>query len=136
MAIMLKKKNETVSLSNTDEAFVGTPLANEPFVIEITKIKKAESINMLSASANEDGTIKQGDYSRDLFISSISNVDGFVDENQEHLGIDEGFREIVWEYGSDILVEAIKDKIKSLSDSGEKKSEIQENDSVTIPAGQ
>ena len=75
MAIMLKKTNDSVILDNTDEAFVGTPLADETFMIEISKLKRADNINLLSGSVDEDGNIQQGDYSKNQFIASISAVD-------------------------------------------------------------
>jgi len=135
MAIMLKKQNETVILDNTDEAFNGTPFANEAFMIEVTKLPRSESINMLSSSVDEDGNIKQGDYSKNLFIASITAVDGFVDENQAPIGLDDGVADIIWEYSPDVLVNAIKNKIQSFTAVEEKKSEALEPDLVPTQIG-
>ena len=136
MALMLKKKNETVILDNTNEVFEGTPFANEPFMVEIKKISRSERINLLSSSVGEDGMIKQGDYSRDLFVLSVCGADGFVNENQEPLNVEDGVALMIWDNGSDLLVDAIKDKIQSFTAVEEKKSETLEIDSPTIPAGQ
>ena len=136
MAIMLKKNNESIILDNTDEAFAGTPLADETFMIEISKLKRADNINLLSGSVGEDGTIKQGDYSKTQFIASITNVDGFVNENQEPINIEDGVRELIWEHGSDLLVTAINSKIKSFSDIEDKKKEVLEDDLVPTVPGQ
>ena len=136
MAIMLKKTNESVILDNTDEAFAGTPLADESFMIEISKLKRADNINLLSGSVDEDGNIKQGDYSKNQFIASISAVDGFVDENQAPISIEDGVRELIWEHGSDVLVTTINSKIKSFNILEEKKTEVLEEDLVPIVPGQ
>ena len=136
MAIMLKKQNETIVLDNTDEAFADTVFANEPFIIEISKLPRAETINILTGSVDDEGVLKQGDYSKLLFIASITNVDGFVDENQQPIGLEDGVSEIIWEYSPDILVNAIKAKIQSFNAVEEKKKETSEQDLVGIPAGQ
>ena len=136
MAIMLTKKNESVILDNTDEAFTGTAFADETFMIEISKLKRADNINILTASVDEDGNIKQGDYSKNLFIASITSVDGFVDENQVPMGVDENVAEVIWEHSPDVLVNAIKSKIQSFTAIEEKKSETPENDSVPTVPGQ
>ena len=132
---MLTKKDESIILDNTDEAFVGTPLASEAFMIEITKLKRADNINLLHSSTDEDGNIKQGTYSKNLFIASITSADGFVDENQVPIGVEDGVAEIIWEYSPDVLVNAIKVKFQSFTAIDEKKSETPENDSETTPVG-
>ncbi len=136
MAIMLKKNNESIILDNTDEAFTGTPLADESFMIEISKLKRADNINILNGSVDEDGNIKQGDYSKKHFIASISAVDGFVDENQAPISIEDGVRELIWEHGSDVLVTTINSKIKSFNILEEKKTEVLEDDLVPTVPGQ
>jgi len=133
---MIKKKSETTTLRNTEDVFKGSPFEAEPFAIEIKKISRSERINLLSGSVNEDGTIKQGDYSRDLFVLSIISVEGFVDENQTPLTVEDGVALIIWDNGSDLLVDAVKDKIQSFTAVEEKKSETLENDLPTTPVGQ
>lgn len=136
MAIMIKKNSETTTLRNTEDTFKGSPFETEPFAIEIKKISRSERINRLHESVNEDGTIRQGDYSRDLFVSSIVKVEGFVNEEQEPLTVEDGVALIIWENCPDLLVDAIKDKIQKFTAIEEKKSETLENDLPTIPAGQ
>lgn len=136
MAIMLKKKDESVILDNNDEAFVGTEFASEPFSIEITKLRRSANIDILTMSVGEDGNISQGDYSREMFVRSITDIDGFVDENQQPLTVADGIAEIIWEYSPDVLVNAIKAKIQSFNAIEEKKSEPLEQDLVPTLPGQ
>ena len=118
--------NENIVLSSTDEIFTNTSLANQGFSIEIQKINRADGIDMLTGSVDSEGNISNGQYSRALFIASIVAVDGFVDENQQPITIEDGIREILWEYGDDLLIDAVKSKIKGFKAYEEKKSESQE----------
>ena len=70
-----------------------------------------------------------------LFLASITAVDGFVDENQAPIGLDDGVADIIWEYSPDVLVNAIKDKMQSFTAVEEKKSEALEPDLVPTQIG-
>lgn len=122
MILNLAKFNtDTVLLTNTDEAFVGTTIAESPFSIKIKRLSRVEKIDTMSEALGEDGKISNGRYSRALFINSIAEVDGFVDENGD--AITEGIREIIWEIAPDALVGKIKEVIEGFNSSEEKKSE-------------
>lgn len=130
------KENENVLITNTDEAFVGTELANEPFSIEIKRLSRAEKIDTMSNAVTSDGKISNGEYSKALFVASIASVENMVDEHGQELSIEDGIREIIWEYGSDVLVERIKAVIQSFNEIDEKKSELLEEDLNPTPIGQ
>lgn len=128
-------QDDNVIITNTDEAFADTVLADEPFTIEVKRLKRAEKIDTMSASVDANGNISNGSYSKTLFINSITSVSGMVDENNQPLGLDEGIREIIWEYGSDILVERVKAVIQSFNAVEDKKKEEPESDLETTPIG-
>lgn len=128
-------QDDNVIITNTDEAFIDTVLADEPFTIEVKRLKRAEKIDTMSASVDANGNISNGSYSKTLFINSITSVSGMVDENNQPLGIDEGIREIIWEYGSDVLVEKVKAVIQSFNAVEDKKKEEPESDLETTPVG-
>ena len=136
MPIVLQKTNDSVILDNTDEAFVDTPLANESFMIEISKLRRSDNINLLTDSVGEDGKIKQGDYAKRLFITSITAVDGFVDENQAPISLEDGVANVIWEYSPDALINAINAKIQGFTAIEDKKKEVLEDDLVPTVPGQ
>ena len=120
-------KEDNTVITNTDEAFVGTTLADSPFSIEIKRLKRAEKIDTMSKAVDAEGNISNGQYSKALFVASIAKVDGITDENGTPLTFEDGIREIIWEYGADILVEKIKSVIQGFNKVEEKKSELPEN---------
>lgn len=130
-----KLTQENVILSNEDEQFVGTDLELQPFMIEVKRITRADKINIASDSANDEGIISSGEYSKAMFINSIVSVDGFTDENQTPITINENVRELIWEYAPDALVDAIKGKIQSYDVKEEKKSDEPEAPSLDTPIG-
>lgn len=128
-------KEDNTVITNTDEAFIGTVLADSPFSVEIKRLKRAEKIDTMSSAVDENGNISNGEYSKTLFVNSIASVDGMVDENNQPLGLEDGIREIIWEYGSDTLVEKIKSVIQGFNEVEQKKSEELESDSEATQIG-
>ena len=122
----LAKLNENeVTIDNTHEAFNGTEFADKPFKIELKRIKRTNKIDIQSESIGEDGKMKFGTYTKKVFVQSIIGVDGFVDENNEPITLEDGIREIIFEYGDDLLVNAIKNEIEAMDKAeSEKKSEL------------
>ena len=132
---LAKLTSENVILTNEDDQFVGTDLELQPFIIEVKRLTRAETIDVASVAMNEDGTLSGGKYSEAIFVSSIVSVDGFTDENNNPIGMDDKVVNLIWEYAPDTLVNAIKEKIESFKMNDEKKSESLENDSLDIPNG-
>ncbi len=136
MIFNLAKLNaENVVLSNEDEQFVGTELEMQSFMIVVKRLTRADKINVGADSADENGKISSGEYSKAMFVNSITEVDGFTDENQQPISIENSVRELIWEYSPDVMVEAIKKAIESFDIKDEKKSEEQEAPSLDIPTG-
>ena len=132
---LAKLTSENVILTNEDDQFVGTDLELQPFIIEVKRLTRAETIDVARVAMNEDGTLSGGKYSEAIFVSSIVSVDGFTDENNNPIGMDDKVVNLIWEYAPDTLVNAIKEKIESFKMNDEKKSESSENDSLDIPTG-
>ena len=118
-------KQDNVLVTNTDEAFIGTSVAESPFAIEVKRLTKVEKIDTIGKSLDADGNISNGEYSKVLFINSIASTEGFQDENGNELTLEDGVREIIWEYAPDILVDKVKKIIEDFNGNEEKKSEVQ-----------
>jgi hypothetical protein len=128
--------NETKTITNADEAFIGTALAEQPFRVEVSRMSRANKIDTMSKAVLPDGTISNGEYSKALFIASVSDVNGFEDENGTPLGLEDDVVSLIWEYSPDALVEEIKAAIQNFNAIEEKKVETQEQGSVVLPLGQ
>lgn len=128
-------KEDNVVITNTDEAFIGTVLADSLFSVEIKRLKRAEKIDTMSKAVDGEGNISNGEYSKALFVASIADVDGMVDEKGTPLGLEDGIREIIWEYGSDVLVEKIKAVIQSYNATEDKKKEEVESEQEPTQIG-
>ena len=132
---LAKLKEDSIFVTNTDSAFAGTTLADSPFSIEVKRLKREEKIDTMSKALDGEGNISNGVYSKTLFINSIASVDGMLDENGNPIGLEDGIREIIWEYGADILVDRVKKAIESFNAVEEKKSEVLEGDLEPTPIG-
>lgn len=101
----------------------------EDLLVEVKRLSRSEKIDVSTKAMGEDGEISSGEYSKAMFVASITDIDGLTDENGNKIGIEEHARELIWEYGEDKVVEAIKDAIQSFEVAEEKKSEELENES-------
>jgi len=126
MKVNLKNlQNKTITIDGTYEGFIGTDLENDDFSVSIKNISRVDNINLSVAFQNEDGTIKAGDYSFEKFKTSISEVGGFYDENDEELSFDDTIN-FLWEQAPKELEEAIAKAIDSFKViEEEKKSETE-----------
>ncbi len=128
-------KNDNIIITNDDEAFIGTVLADEPFSIEIKRLTQVEKIDTLQGATNDEGEFSNGEYTKSLFIASMAGVEGIVNEHNQPIGIEDGIREIIWEHGSDTLRNKIKTVISTFNINDDKKKEELEENLETTPAG-
>ena len=118
-------KNKIVVIDNTYVDFVGTDLENDNFSISVKGISRVDNINLSVAFQNEDGSIKAGDYSFEKFKTSIVEVSGFINEDDEELSFNETIN-FLWENAPRALEDAITkamDSFRVIEE--EKKSEIE-----------
>jgi len=108
------KENNKVSVKNTDEAFDNSPLANQEFEVVVSKLTRSQKID-IATEAMDGEKISNGKYSKAMFIKSIREIEGMEVEGEADI------REVIWEYGDDVLVDAIKQAIDSFTNADEEK---------------
>jgi len=108
------KENNKVSVKNTDEAFDNSPLANQEFEVVVSKLTRSQKID-IATEAMDGEKISNGKYSKAMFIKSIREIEGMEVEGEADI------REVIWEYGDDVLVDAIKQAIDSFTKADEEK---------------
>ena len=132
MRIVIKEKNSVV-LTNESEVFNDTELSSENFSVEIKPLKKVDTINLMQECVVEDtNKINVGEYSKQLFTTSIVNASGFTNEDDEELECDSALKDYLWEDAPEELITAIKDVVDGFKKADEeKKSEIEDLQEIT-----
>ena len=118
-------KKETALISSTDAVFKDTDLENTGFKIMVREPMREDVTNFIHANVNDKGDVNQGSFQKALFLNGIVAVEGIVDKNQNPITLEDGVREILFEYSSQILKDEIFSKIQSLTESSNKKKETQ-----------
>jgi len=123
--LVTKKEKNLVVLSNQSEVFAESELVNEDFSVTVCPLSKVDEINMMQDCINTDtNKIDAGKYSKALYVMSISNTTGFLNELGEELEMGEELEQFLWEDAPSLLQTAIKDVIDGFKkDENEKKSE-------------
>jgi hypothetical protein len=122
MKLNLKKiEDNKIELTNNSIVFADTELANSEFSVTIQKLNRADKIDVAQNSFDGEDTIKMGLYSKNLFMTSIVNAQGFTNEDGAELEFNEDLKEVIWEIAPDELINAIKDITDGFNKSDEEK---------------
>ncbi len=141
----IKKKQQGVLVSNTDEVFAGTSLEFKDFTIAITYMSRVDKINFdMNVERDEEGTVKDlGQFSKDSFLARIGDIEGFdVVDNQNKVYSEEELKaaginklDFLYDEAEDILMEAIRDAIDKMDGKEVEKKKAPEPDSIDTPIG-
>ncbi len=141
MRFNLARLNETKTITNANEAFAGTTLADEPFSIEIQKLQRTDQLNVTYDSTKPDGSFSNALYSQNLFMLSLKSISGITNEAGEHLELDAVYsiedteftgREFLWNNFPNAVIKEITDTIRSFDEiEDKKKEELETVSSVT-----
>jgi len=139
-------KNQSELVTSLDEEFAGTSLENTGFEIEVKKLNRSEKAGVianLQESVN-GRSINMADYNKALFFASVGKIDGFDiinPQTQQPMNNEElqaqgtSKLEILYEYGSDLLVNTIISVIESFTKVEQEKKKEEETPLTTMQNG-
>lgn len=121
----LTESREKVIASESDIFAEYPKLHNSGFEITIKRLGRSENIDIVT-SLGENATA--GERSKAVFINSITDVKGIEDEETgNEITIENGIRELIWDYESDLASVLDAEMVKLTKGEEEKKSEVEQD---------